>query len=98
MNDSQCKTTVRAAVPVFVNCQLCGWVTEKPCLKWASRPWQGRGGAVRVAFGSVVNLNGKTPHLCPLPFGRGEATLRTADRCGRRLSVGLLILLKWMFG
>ena len=57
MNDFAMQNdTAKLTYLMFVNCEVRGWVTEKLCMKWAPRPWQGRGGAVRVAFGCVVNL------------------------------------------
>ena len=79
---------------MFVNCEVRGRVTEKLCMKWAPRPWQGERGSGEGCIWLRRESNYGTPHLCPLPFGRGEATLRTADRGGRRLSVGLRMLLK----
>ncbi len=38
-----------------------------------------------IRMGNACSCSCRTPHLCPLPFGRGEATRRVLHRCGRRL-------------
>ena len=86
----------RADILWFVNCEVRGWVTEKPCLKWAPRPWQGSGGTVRVAFGCVVNLTAE-PLTFVLSPSEGERR-RFARLIGAQALGGFRILLKWLFG
>lgn len=84
----------QANVLMFVNCESRGWVTEKPLHEMGASPLARESGSGEGCIWLRREFNYGTPHLCPLPFGRGEATLRTADRGGRRLSVGLRMLLK----
>jgi hypothetical protein len=92
MNDFECKTSGQADVIWFVNCEVRGWVSES--LARSRRLAFGEREAEREGCIWLRESNSRSRHFCSLPWRRGEATLRTADRRGRRAVGGLRMLLK----